>query len=255
MKKYAPHQATGDAGDALFASKIASVLQWPCRKMEQDIGIDRQVEIMNADGTSTGKFAAFQIKSTRTPGRLHTYVSHKDVAYWQSLEFPVFIVLVNVEEDAIFLQQSPVVDHDILSGNGRIRIDFDPAKDCFGALSGQRIAAAATYEAHAHIRKHLDRICEGIREIRKAIASLEDSPNGDDFVDLIIRHTDWKADLAKACRLSQVLNTGAGECTTVARQLSEALSDLYDAFEPSYHDWNDDGRLTQFFEHSGWRVD
>lgn len=255
MKKYASHQATGDAGDTLFASRIASVLQWPCRKMEQDIGIDRQVEIMNADGTSTGRFAAFQIKSTRQPGCLHVYVSHKDIAYWQNLQFPVFIVLVNVDEEAIFLQQSPTRNHDSLSGDGKIRINFDPAKHCFGATSGKKIAAAATQGARTHIREHLDPIREGIREIRKAIASLEDSPNVEDFVDLIIRHNDWKADLAQARRLSQVLKTGALECKTVARQLGEALSDLYDAFEPSYRAWNDDARLTQFFEHSGWRVD
>ncbi|WP_186044319.1 DUF4365 domain-containing protein [Burkholderia gladioli] len=255
MKKYASHQATGDAGDTLFASRIASVLQWPCRKMEQDIGIDRQVEIMNADGTSTGRFAAFQIKSTSQPGRLHAYVSHKDIVYWQSLAFPVFIVLVNVAEDNIFLQQFPIRNHDPLSRDGKIRIDFDPVKHCFSATSGKKIAAAATQAALTHIREHLDPIREGIREIRKAIASLENSPNGEDFVDLIIRHNDWKVNLAQARRLSQVLKTGTRECTTVARQLGEALSDLHDAFEPSYHDWNDDGRLTQFFEHSGWRVD
>jgi hypothetical protein len=64
--KYALRTANGDAGEFFFAYKIASVLKWPCRLFDIDIGIDAQVEIVDEDDeTSTGRFVAFQVKATR----------------------------------------------------------------------------------------------------------------------------------------------------------------------------------------------
>ena len=59
--KYPEKAANGDAGEFFFAYKVASVLKWPCRLLDIDIGIDAQVEILNEDGTSTGRFVAFQV--------------------------------------------------------------------------------------------------------------------------------------------------------------------------------------------------
>ncbi|MDN7805147.1 DUF4365 domain-containing protein [Burkholderia gladioli] len=253
--KYPLDTATGDAGEFFFAYKITSELNWPCRLFDIDIGIDAQVEILDSDQTSTGRFTAFQIKATREPEKQHTYVAQRQLTYWQSLKLPVFIVLVNLSTRKMFLQLvTRNRDYPDPTGRGNVRIDFDPRKDRFSASSRKKIATAAERAALAHIRKHLDAIRAGIDEIDETIASLDDG-HGQDFVDLIVQHTDWKNELAQARRLSHVLNAGARECDDVAAQLREALSDLHDAFNGSYRDWNDDGQLTSFFEESGWKVD
>lgn len=254
--KYPLDTATGDAGEFFFAYKIANELNWPCRLFDIDIGIDAQVEILDSDQTSTGRFVAFQIKATRDPEKQYAYVAQRQLTYWQSLKLPVFIVLVNLSTRKMFLQLvARNRDYADPTGQGNVRIDFDPRKDCFSTRSGKKIAAAAERTALAYIRKHLDAIRAGITEIHEAIASLDVGPNGQDFVDLILQHTDWKSELTQARRLSHVLNAGACECDDVAAQLREALSDLHDEFKGSYHHWNDDGKLTPFFEESGWKVD
>src|SRR5690242_4709435 len=66
--KYSGKTASGDAGEFFFAYQVASVLGWPCRLFDIDIGIDAQVEVLDEDGKSAGNFVAFQVKTTSGEG-------------------------------------------------------------------------------------------------------------------------------------------------------------------------------------------
>lgn len=253
--KYPENQATGDAGESLFAHNITAVLGWPCRLLDRDIGVDAQVEILDMKGNSTGRIVAFQIKSTREPQRYHAYVSGEQLTYFQKLQLPVFIVLVHLNAKKMFLHQVLAdATYPPPTSKGNVRIDFDPEKDLFSSASRKRITTAANASALVHIRRHLNVVRDGIRQIRRTIATLDDSPNGQDFVDAIVQHRDWKNELLQARAVSRALRAGKRECDDVAAQLQAALSDLHDSFEGSYQDWNDNGQLTAFFEESGWRV-
>jgi hypothetical protein len=102
--KYSQKTAHGDAGEFFFAYQIASVLKWPCRLFDIDIGVDAQVEVLEENGVSTGKFVAFQIKST-TVGRhgACSYVRKKHLAYWLDLDIPLFAVLVDLPRQVMYL--------------------------------------------------------------------------------------------------------------------------------------------------------
>jgi len=100
--KYTEDSAIGDAGEYLFAHKVAETLEWPCRLLDIDIGIDAQIEILDDNRNSMGKFIAVQVKSTRDKEKQSTSVEKKHIAYWSELEVPVLIVFVNLSKKKVF---------------------------------------------------------------------------------------------------------------------------------------------------------
>ncbi|MCI5162057.1 MAG: hypothetical protein D3917_08545 [Candidatus Electrothrix sp. AX5] len=56
--KYTKKKAIGDAGEYFFAYTVATILGWPCRLLDIDIGIDAQVEILDGDQNSTGSVSS-----------------------------------------------------------------------------------------------------------------------------------------------------------------------------------------------------
>ncbi|UWH26261.1 DUF4365 domain-containing protein [Aeromonas veronii] len=115
--KYTEDKATGDAGEYFFAYTITNILQWPCRLLDIDIGIDAQIEILDGNRQSTGKFIAVQIKSTRDPNRDSISVEKKHIDYWSSVETPVILALVNLSNDRIYI-------HPSMDFNGKKHLSF-----------------------------------------------------------------------------------------------------------------------------------
>jgi hypothetical protein len=102
--KYEIVNATGDAGEHFFAYKVATELGWPCRLLDIDIGIDAQIEILDDSKNSTGQFLAVQIKSTTSAEDCARYIDLKHVKYWQSVESPMLIALVNLKNKSVFVK-------------------------------------------------------------------------------------------------------------------------------------------------------
>lgn len=100
--KYNEDNATGDAGEYLFAYTVSNVLEWPCRLLDIDIGIDAQIEILDDNRNSMGQFIAVQVKSTRDKDKFSTSVERKHIEYWSGLEVPVLIVFVNLSKKKVY---------------------------------------------------------------------------------------------------------------------------------------------------------
>ena len=103
--KYPLKAANGHAGEYFFAYTIANVLKWPCRLIDIDIGIDAQVEVINEDRSSSGRFVAFQVKTTSREEPNCRYVTVDQLKYWQELDLPVFVVLVALKEKQMYLHR------------------------------------------------------------------------------------------------------------------------------------------------------
>jgi hypothetical protein len=250
--KYTLRIAHGDAGEFFFAYKIASVLNWPCRLFDIDIGIDAQVEIVDEDDeTSTGRFVAFQVKATSAGEQTCRYVSKRQLAYWRALDLPVFVVLVDLLVEKMYL-------HQVLSNNnyppatkkGFVRIEFDLANDVFTKDSGTVIAAASEKMALSHVRRHLGVVEEGIQEIREAIADAEENPDPLGLIELMEGRIALRKELAQAGALVHALRTGKKEWKTVADDLNEALDELSGYMQDwnMQRDWDDHGNIMRFIE-------
>jgi hypothetical protein len=90
MTKYTKDMAQGDWGEYYFAYKVIKTFGWPCRILDIDIGIDAQIEILDKEFNTTGRFIGVQVKTTKKLS-----IKDKHIAYWRSCEFPVIIVHVD----------------------------------------------------------------------------------------------------------------------------------------------------------------
>ncbi|QLE36210.1 DUF4365 domain-containing protein [Vibrio parahaemolyticus] len=102
--KYTEDKATGDAGEYLFAYTVSSVLEWPCRLLDIDIGIDAQVEVLDDNRQSMGQFFAVQVKATKNVDKSKISVEDKHIEYWDSLETPVIIAFVNLAKKKVYVR-------------------------------------------------------------------------------------------------------------------------------------------------------
>ena len=250
--KYALRTANGDAGEFFFAYKIASVLKWPCRLFDIDIGIDAQVEIVDEeDETSTGRFVAFQVKATSVGEQNCRYVSKRQLAYWLALDLPVFVVLVDLSaEEMYFHQVLSNKNYPPATEKGQVRIDFDLTNDVFTKDSGTVIAAASKKMALSHVRRHLDVVEEGIQEIREAIADAEEDPDPPGLIELMVGRIVLRKELAQAGALVHALRAGKKEWKTVAHDLDEVLQELCTYMQDwnMHRSWDDHGDIMRFIE-------
>jgi Domain of unknown function (DUF4365) len=250
--KYSEIAATGDASEYFFAYKIASILRWPCRLLDIDIGIDAQVEIIDMKTrVSTGKFVAFQVKGTRSDGVDSRYVSERQLAYWRDLALPVYVVLVDLPEQAMFLHRVQLnFDYPEATEKSGVLITFDRIKDRFDESYGGSIAAVADEETKAHTQKiHelLETASGGVAAIRHAI---EGPPDVRRLIELMdFRHVFAEA-YARARELVETL--GIEEDAFNAVELDEALEELreYMKRKQIHIDHDEDGRITRFVRQS-----
>jgi len=233
--KYPDTTAIGDAGEFYFAYQIAHVLRWPCRLFDIDIGLDAQVEILDAKRNSEGRFVAFQVKTTSVENsKTSVYVKRAQVDYWKTLELPVFVVLVDLPTGSMLLHR--ITDQDYVKTNGgRLRIDFDPSQT-FDKSSGRVFAAASQEAALDAIDKYLLPIRQGAQAIEDELKNQIEFPDPNRIIELMEKRHALKDNLARAEALSLSLGTGAQECMNVKQLLDAALIQLGAYME----DWNMD---------------
>ena len=79
--------------------------RWVCRDLDQDYGIDCEIEIFDEDRNSTGSKFQVQLKATDQENlsialKLRFSTSH--VKYYQSLDLPLLVVLYHAPTDSLF---------------------------------------------------------------------------------------------------------------------------------------------------------
>jgi len=253
--KYPEKTAIGDAGEYFFAYQIASALGWPCRLFDIDIGIDAQVEILDKERTSTGKFVAFQVKTTIVEGNdACRYVLKKQLSYWRDLDLPVFVVLVDLSKKAMYFHRIKRHHSYHETDKGLIRIDFDTKKDRFNKKSGALIKAAADEAALVAIREYLRPVHEGIDSIKEALHDALEHPDPESLIEIMRLRYSLKGSLARAETLALNMRVGEEECLHVEAQLEEALNALREFMSDwdMHKDWDDgrhgDGDIRKFLE-------
>ena len=248
--KYPINTASGDAGEFFFAYQVANVLKWPCRLFDIDIGIDAQVEVINDDRSSTGRFVAFQVKATSKEEKNCRYVSETQITYWRELDLPVFVVLVDLSIGAMFLHRVDVNKIYPPTKKGSVRIDFDLLNDCFCAASGRVIAEAADEVALSHVRKCLAVVRKRAKEIRKAILAQNDYSDPDVLIELMGERYTYNEELAKASGVANALRAGRSEFAETEEDFENALQELRDWMRSRnmHLDWDDHGNIIRFIE-------
>lgn len=206
--KYPRTAATGHAGEFFFAYQIAKVLGWPCRIFDIDIGVDAQVEILDAKRESTGKFVAFQIKTTATEGVDGRYVGPEQLAYWKELEHPVFLVLVDLEDESMYLHRIDRRKQYPTTKGGLSRIAFDRQRGRFGLDSAREFSAAADEAKLQAVEVHLERVREATRAIETELARPESVPDPEGLIEVMRDRAAAREHLLRAEALA--LNSGVG---------------------------------------------
>lgn len=87
----------GKAGENYFAYWVSRNFGWPCRLFDIDIGIDAQIELINDECHSLGKFIAVQIKTYEKYKNPQVHL--KNLEYWSEMTDPVIIVSISLEKD------------------------------------------------------------------------------------------------------------------------------------------------------------
>ncbi|WP_256676462.1 DUF4365 domain-containing protein [Pseudomonas sp. RGB] len=184
--KYPSKIATGDAGEYFFAYKISYVLGWPCRLFDIDIGIDAQVEILDENRNSTGRFVAFQVKtSADEEPQPYWYVSKNQLDYWRDMDIPVFVALVSLKKQTIHLHQIKKKSRYHITEKDSVRIDFDLVNEHFTESSGKRIKAAAEESTMSAIEEHLSKVQIKIDEVKSAIEEMDDYSDPPSLIDIM----------------------------------------------------------------------
>jgi ElaB/YqjD/DUF883 family membrane-anchored ribosome-binding protein len=136
-----------------------------------DIGIDAQVEVLDSNQKSTGRFVGFQVKARSIPDENNArYVTEQQLMYWKSSDVPVFVALVHLHSGKIYLHQvCKNSQYPPTTKTGLVRIEFDLVKDVFSAASRILIAEAGIQEILAKLEELLRPLNDESKRIEEAI--------------------------------------------------------------------------------------
>jgi hypothetical protein len=224
--EYTVKAANGDAGEYFFAYQIAHVLKWPCRLLDVDIGIDAQVELLDEERMSTARFIAIQVKAREEEGPNYRYVSKAQLAYWQEIDVPVFVVLVNLKAKPIkmYLHEVSKSHKYSITPKGSVRIDFDLKKDIFNSATATRFSESLVNVAMHHIQPWLDKVNRGSDEILEYLEGPVD--NKDTLLELMRSRVALKENLAHAFSLVRSMHAGEDKYHDAKLKLDDGLKQL-----------------------------
>jgi hypothetical protein len=246
--KYTLGTANGDAGEFFAAYKVAKQLGWPCRTFfDIDIGVDAQVEILSEDRESTGRFVALQVKATSTEETNCRYISSRQLKYWRSLEIPVFVVLVDLQTEKMYLHLIDASREYEETSKGRRKIPFDLTADLFTSASGAVMAEASERLAMSHIDGYLVPVNKAIEGILQSVRNVRDQhPDPQTLIEDMNSRVELDRLLDQADAASRLSKVGADLINQCRRALSEALHDLQEVMTCMEHDYADMGDISTF---------
>jgi hypothetical protein len=228
--QYTLNAASGNAGEYFFAYQIAHVLKWPCRLLDIDIGIDGQVEVINDDRTSTGRFIAIQVKAKVDDKPKTRYVTENQLAYWLELNYPVFVVKVNLKNSKMYLHLVSKNVQYRRTPKGAVCIDFDLKQDIFDSKTAERFSRASMEVAMQHIRPWLDKVKDGTKAILENIQYNVNESEA--WIVLIRSRVDLNSYLANASALVNALSVDSDDYSDVSTNLADALEELRKLLRP-----------------------
>ncbi|MDR6233597.1 DUF4365 domain-containing protein [Pseudomonas oryzihabitans] len=253
--KYPSKTAIGNAGEFFFAYQISHILGWPCRLFDIDIGIDAQVEVLDENYNSTGRFVAFQVKtSAEEEIQPFWYVSKKQLNYWQDMDIPVFVALVSLKQQTIYLHQINKKSHYHTTKKDLARINFDFTQGKFSELSKKLIKNAAEESVMLVIKEHLSEAETKTKEIISTIEKMENHPDPPYLIEIMNNRGSAYEDLLRAKTLSINYNVGAQQCEHAEEALEEALNNLRNFMKKwkMNLDWDDksygNGEIQKFID-------
>ncbi|WP_321840775.1 DUF4365 domain-containing protein [Paraburkholderia bannensis] len=221
--------ANGNAGEYYFAYVISSVLKWPCRLIDIDIGVDAQIEVLDENKYSTGQFIAIQIK-TRSGGERSISVSDEKLLYWKNLELPVYVALVALssKEPKVYLHfVDPTVDYR-KTENGKRCIDFDFEKDGFSPdYAVEFTKKAKKFAGSGRIDEYLGKVAVTTNKIDGAIDRLKEM-KGEEIGELVVEGVNARDQLVDAVALANLFEIKKEACEIVGNELNVARGRLND---------------------------
>lgn len=245
--KYPLGTSNGDAGEFFAAYKIAKELGWPCRLFDIDIGIDAQVEILTDTRESTGRFVALQVKATSAEEVNCRYVSQQQLQYWCSLEIPVFVVLVDLRNEQMFLHLVEATRDYEKTPKGKYKIPFDLNVDLFRPASAAILAKASERLVMSHIKEYLEPVEEAIERILHSVQCVrEENPDPYALIDHMESRLELLGLLGQADAASVVGKVGKDAITKCRDELSWAICDLQEVMAPMEYDYADKGDISGF---------
>lgn len=108
--KYNSQRKIGDKGVTFVKSIVENLFDWIFRPthLEDDFGIDGYFDIIGIDNSVTGKYLGVQIKTGESYFKTETSIGwkyvgeNKHINYFLNSNFPVLIILVNLESQQAF---------------------------------------------------------------------------------------------------------------------------------------------------------
>lgn len=125
--KYSKTNIIGDAGEHLLVARVIKLFGYPCRLNSIDIGIDAEIELIDSNYKSTGKFIKCQVKTTTDSGKTSLFLEEKHISYWNSIDIPVVVFLVHLDTEEIFWHCIDDISVYTKSESG-YKVDFDSAQ-------------------------------------------------------------------------------------------------------------------------------
>lgn len=108
----------------LLVARVIKLFGYPCRLNSIDIGIDAEIELIDDNFKSTGKFIKCQIKTTKLSDKSSLFLAEKHIKYWNSISVPVVIFLVHLDTEEIFWHCVDNIESYEKSASG-YKIEFD----------------------------------------------------------------------------------------------------------------------------------
>ncbi|PVZ42564.1 DUF4365 domain-containing protein [Pseudomonas sp. CC120222-01a] len=105
MMEYLKRSVNGDAGEYLAAHRFTRVLGWPYRMLDVDLGVDGEIEILDANGTSTSDIIKVQVKTFESISSEESkgiYVTDKHIKYWKRFCLPIIMVCVDLSKGKVY---------------------------------------------------------------------------------------------------------------------------------------------------------
>ena len=250
--KYTLSNIIGDAGEHLVAAKIIKFFGFPCRLMAIDLGIDAEIEIINAENKSTGEFLKCQIKTTNSE-EFSLYLQEKHVMYWNSINIPVIVFLVHLNKEKIYWHSIKNIEQYQRLTNG-IKVDFNQ-NDILKKSSKKIFIDLVNFKSFEEIRRIYD---EAYDVAYKDKVEFLDTGNYDFItIELFVQNlVKIEYDFAKVKKMQrrnknlekvddeyfdklQTINQYISEVTELRDHiLSEEGSDYYDYLKSENHDWD-----------------
>lgn len=210
MQEYLKRTKNGDAGEYFAAYKFTKLFSWPYRMLDIDLGVDAEIEILDANGASTSDIVKLQIKtfdSISSTESKKIYVSPEHIGYWKKFCLPIVVVCVDLKNEKIYWKPVTATESYNSCGQSNV-ISIDLVKDELSPGSKSQFVRLVTPEGSKNIEELLNKARQQYEDLQNQSTYAVDGEQLDiierkgeelnstlSAVDDIIRHFPWRVGL------------------------------------------------------------